>query len=200
MIPVLEAPRADYRYFSMITLSSRYLRGLGAFAKPSRHANESREQYSARNAKAYAEWLERASPRKSRGSVVIEATHFLLKEISAAQASSFYTIEDYASLPTLLSKKLARFAPDQWPIYYDERAHKPHSIDEPFQLHENEANIVTKNRFRMRMNWDWCDDSQGVRAEVMVGRGELPPAGPNRPGRSDSGSQDIEINEIDWPN
>ena len=34
---------------------------------------------------------------------------------------------------------------------------------------------------------------------LTFGLGEMPPAGPNRPGRSDSGQKPINVGEIDWP-
>jgi hypothetical protein len=128
----------------------------------------------------------------------LNAEHRLYRAHQISQEDNWIQPKDYPHLTGEALQLVSKYSPRQWPVYFDERAHKPHSFTEPQTWHGAEE-PVSNHRFRMRLDWNWCDLSKPVVAELFVPRGEMPPAGPNRPGRTDAGQSKIKVTEIDWP-
>jgi hypothetical protein len=196
--PIKEAPRADHRYFSMLNLNSQHLRGSGPWEGPKKERGETMEQWDKRRHKAYLEWLHKSWVKGTRGQLYLNAEHRLYRAHQISQEDNWIQPKDYPHLTGEALQLVSKYSPRQWPVYFDERAHKPHSFTEPQTWHGAEE-PVSNHRFRMRLDWNWCDLSKPVVAELFVPRGEMPPAGPNRPGRTDAGQSKIKVTEIDWP-
>ena len=129
-----------------------------------------------------------ASAVGTYGTVEIKAEHRVQILSPDFDESAFVTISDYNKPELPLYPRFAPYAPRGWPVYYDERAHKPHHLDRPASW---DLPAVSDKEFSMKFGWNWCEDK--LQAKVYVGRDSLPTPGPNRPGRTDSGNQSIEI-------
>lgn len=195
--PIKEAPRNDFRYITMLNINSQHLRGVGPWIGPKKQPGETMEDWDQRRHRAYLEWLEKSWAKGTKGEIILSADHRLYKNSSLAQEDQWIKPEDYPRLTGLPLQLITKYSPKQWPVYFDERAHKPHSFTEPATWGKTD-NFLTQRKFRMRLEWNWCDTNEPVKIEVFVPRGELPPGGPNRPGRTDSGQKKIKITEIDW--
>jgi hypothetical protein len=195
--PIKEAPRKDYRYFAMLNLNSQHLRGAGPWNGPKKERGETMEQWDMRRHKAYLAWLHGSWAKGTRGQLHMKAEHRLYNADQLLPEDKWIEPKDYPHLTGNALQLITKYSPRQWPVYFDERAHKPHSFTEP-QTWLTSENTISKHQFRMRFDWNWCDVSKPVVAEIFVPKGELPPPGPNRPGRSDHGERKIKVTEIDW--
>lgn len=196
--PIKEAPRAGYRYFSMLNLNSQHLRGAGPWIGPKKQRGETVEQWDARRHKAYLEWLHRSWAKGTRGQLTLNSEHRLYEAENISTDDKWIQPKDYPYLTGEALQLVSKYAPRQWPIHFDERAHKPHSFLEPLTWRAS-AQPISVNKLRARLDWNWCDVNKPVVAEMFFPRGEMPPAGPNRPGRTDGGHNKIKVTEIDWP-
>lgn len=196
--PIKEAPRAGYRYFVMANINSQHLRGAGPWIGPKKERGETMEQWDQRRHKAYLEWLGRSWAKGTRGQINLTSTHRLFKQMDLVASDAWISPKDYPQVTGEALQLITKYSPKQWPVYFDERAHKPHMFSEP-QTWKKTSEVVSEKQFRMRLDWNWCEPSKPVQVEVFVPKGELPPGGPNRPGRSDSGQRKIKITEINWP-
>lgn len=196
--PIKEATRKDYRYLNMINLNSQHLRGAGPYIAPKKLRGETLEEWDVRRHKAYVEWEKKSGARGTSGQIILKAEHRLHAKQDISEDTAWLENQDYLKASGELLEWITKLSPKQWPIYYDERAHKPHQFKEPksWQI-GNKA--ISRHKFRMRMTWNWCVTSEPVKVELFFPKGELPPPGPNRPGRPDSGQKLIKINEVDWP-
>jgi len=196
--PLPEAPRSGYRYFSLLSANGLFLKGLPPFTNMPTFPGERRESYRQRNAEALKLWRIKASPVGTYGDISTENWHRLWKESDVTHLrDQFYEFAEYTQLPEDVIKVLTRYNPKAWPIYYDERAHKPHTLKE---IDLPDFGSLTANKLRLRFRWNWCDTGKPVLASAEVAKGELPPPGPNRSGRPDrSGDQvPLKISEVDW--
>jgi len=196
VIPIKEAPRKGYRYFNMMNLNAQHLRGAGPFKGPKKQRGEKMEDWDKRRHTAFLEWQKKSSPRGMKGSIALEAEHRLFSKEALAEIDPWIHPQDYPKLTGVLLERITKYSPSGWPVNFDERAHKPHLFEEPRAWKNPQS--LSKNQFRMRLDWDWCNPEEPVKAEVFVPRGEMPPPGPNRPGRTDSGKKTIKVTEIEW--
>ena len=196
--PIKEAPRPGYRYFNMLNINSQHLRGAGPFDSPKKRPGEKIEDWDARRHNAYLEWLHKSWAKGTKGDVVLFADHRLYRAQDLSNDDRWIKPEDYPTLTGPLLEKITKYSPGRWPVFFDERAHKAHMFSEP-KSWQVQGKFISRHKFRMRLHWDWCDVNALVKAQLFVPRGEMPPAGPNRPGRSDSGQKPINVGEIDWP-
>lgn len=195
--PIKEAPRNGYRYFNMLNVNSQHLRGAGPFKAPKKQRGEKMEEWDKRRHRAFLEWLKQSTAKNTKGSIGVEAEHRLFSKQILNSQDAWVHPQDYPKLTGDLLEKITRYSPSRWPIFFDERAHKPHLFSEPKSWQD--PHVISQNQFRMKLAWDWCEPNQPVKVEVFVPKGELPPPGPNRPGRTDSGKNHVKITEIDWP-
>lgn len=196
--PIIEAPRIDYRYLNMINLNSQHLRGAGPFIAPKKLREETVDEWNNRRHKAYLEWEKKSWAKGTRGEVIMKAEHRLHTKESVLEDRSWVNPQDYPKATGEILDWITKLSSRRWPIYFDERAHKPHQFTEPKSWHSgNQA--ISHNKFRMRFSWNWCNAAEPVQVEIFFPRGEMPPPGPNRPGRTDSGQKSIKITEIEWP-
>lgn len=196
LIPIKEAPRLGYRYFSLMNLNSQHLRGAGPFKGPKKERGEKMEDWDKRRHAAFLEWLHKSWAKKSLGSVWLQAEHKLFSKQALTEKEVWIDPKDYSKLTGALLETITKLSSSRWPVHFDERAHKPHRFEEP--LSWKNPNALSQNRFRMRLDWNWCDLNQPVKVEAFVPKGEMPAPGPNRPGRTDSGENTIKVSEIDW--
>ncbi|MFM8270397.1 MAG: hypothetical protein ACKN9V_09440 [Pseudomonadota bacterium] len=198
IIPIKEANRLGYRYINMMNINSQHLRGAGPFKAPKKNRGEKMEDWDKRRHAAFLEWLHKSWAKNSRGSIWLNAQHKLFSKQHLTEKDPWIEPRDYPKLSGNLLEMITKLSSSRWPIHFDERAHKPHLFEEPKSW--TNPQVISKNQFRMRLDWNWCDPSQQVKVELFVPRGEMPPPGPNRPGRTDSGKNSIKVTEIDWPN
>lgn len=132
------------------------------------------------------------SPLGAYGTISVESHQKLFKTDTDApiDAGEFSTLNDDAQQET---DRIARYDPKIWPIFYDERSHKPHSEREPLAW-ISAAPMVAENTLRGKIEWDGCDGKQ-IKAVMTVPPGGMPAAGPNRPGRDDHGTDKMEVVE-----
>lgn len=173
--PLREAVRPGWRYFSMGTFNSLF----------AREGSDIRSQQDLKKLQ---------SRRGQRGQVMIQAEHKFFTVPPADLKSSFVSFFDYrADDARLLDGVFAPFNPYRWPVYYDERAHKPHSINEP-EIWRTVGNNDPRT-FNARLVWNWCENGEKPVAYFEVGPDDLPPPGPNRPGRTDSGTTELPLRQ-----
>ncbi len=198
VIPIKEATRPGFRYFTMLNLNSQHLRGVGAYVAPQKIPGEKTADWDVRRRMAFQDWLSRSRAKGTEGELVVIGEHRLYLEKDLEGADEWMHFADYPAIPQPMFDKIDKYAPRHWPIYYDERAHKPHTFSEPKSWRLNDK-VVSRHKLRMRLRWDGCNESESVKVEIFMPKGELPPAGPNRPGRPDAGQNPIKVTEIDWP-
>ena len=196
--PIPEAPRKDYRYFNMINLNSQHLRGAGPYIAPKKLRGETMDQWDVRRHKAYLEWEKKSWAKGTSGQVIVNAEHRLHTQQDISEDSGWLNPQDYSKATGEILEWITKLSSKRWPIYFDERAHKPHQFKEPksWQLGEK---AISRHKFRMRFTWNWCTTNEPVQVEIFFPKGEMPPPGPNRPGRPNGGKTSIKISEIDWP-
>ncbi len=199
VVPVFEAVRPGFRYFSLINLHGLYLRGRGDFKRPSRNPEESSEDYQRRAELAKADWWRASSPKGTRGSVEIQLEMRLVDgQHEAELGEQFIRFEDYKTIAESqpnMRDIFIRTAPSRWPVSYDERAHKPHSFTEPKLWQDAAPNILRNDLIQARLEWNWCDVEKPLNARIVVPPGGRLPPGPNRSGRADHGPSTIEVVE-----
>lgn len=198
VVPIIEANRPGFRYFSMTNLHGLYLRGTGEFKRPKRLPGETSSELRARIEAARTDWREAASPKHTTGQVTITLEMRLVNEdhqnVVATQFLDFSNYNQLAADNPTLAALFYKTAPNRWPVSYDERAHKPHAFTEP-----NIWNASTSSRtdtLKARLEWNWC--SPVISARIVVPRGQLLPPGPNRSGRTDHGPVAIQVIEEDF--
>lgn len=196
--PIIEAPRKDYRYLNMINLNSQHLRGAGPYVAPKKLREETLEEWDLRRHKAYLEWEKKSWAKGTSGQIVVRAEHRLHAKQDISDDTAWINPQDYPKASGEILEWITKLSSRRWPIYFDERAHKPHQFKEP-KSWQKVSKPISRHKFRMRLTWNWCATSEPVKVEVFFPKGEIPPPGPNRPGRTDSGQKPIKINEIDWP-
>ena len=196
MIPIKEAPRKGFLYFNMMNINSQHLRGAGPFKSPKKIRGETMDAWDKRRHLAFLDWLGKSWAKNSKGFIQVQADHRLFSQSQLNSEDSWISPKDYPKLTGRLLEIITRLSPKGWPVFFDERAHKAHLFDEPKVWQRKD--FISQNRFRMKLVWDWCNPNEPVKVEVLVPKGELPSPGPNRPGRTDSGSKTILIKEIDW--
>jgi hypothetical protein len=196
--PILEATRKDYRYLNMINLNSQHLRGAGPYIAPKKLRGESLDEWDNRRHKAYLEWEKKSWAKGTSGQVIVKAEHRLHSKQDVSEDNGWINPQDYPKATGEVLEWITKLSSKRWPIYFDERAHKPHQFKEPKSWQTGDK-AISNHKFRMRFNWNWCSTSEPVKVEIFFPKGEMPPPGPNRPGRSDSGEKPIKISEIEWP-
>jgi hypothetical protein len=196
LIPIKEAPRPGYRYFNMLNINSQHLRGAGPFKGPKKNRGEKMEEWDKRRHAAFLDWQEKSWAKNTKGSIWLNAEHKLFSKQSLIEKDNWIDPKDYSKLTGSLLETITKLSSSRWPVHFDERSHKPHLFEEPKNWKNTQ--VVSQNRFRARLDWNWCDANQPVKVELFVAKGELPPPGPNRPGRTDSGKTSIKVTEIDW--
>jgi hypothetical protein len=132
------------------------------------------------------------------GEVLVDAEHVLLPNAVSVSDAGFF---DLSRAPWN-----ERYHPNSWPIFYDERAHKPHSLKQPAAFNSTTHSMngaISRDRFAMRILWSACPPKNGradpLEVIALVAPGSQPLDGPSRPGRSDRGMTPLRILEReDW--
>lgn len=197
VVPIKEAPRNGYRYFNLLNINSQHLRGAGAFKGPKKQKGEKMEDWDKRRHRAYLEWLKKSWVKNTKGSIFLRAEHKLFSKQVSMNQDPWIDPKDYPKLTGDLLDKITKYSPSRWPVNFDERAHKPHLFNEPKAWQDPRS--ISNHHFRAQLIWNWCNPDEPVVTELRVAKGELPPPGPNRPGRPSSGQTKIKVTEVDWP-
>ena len=194
--PLREATRPGWRYFSMGSFDSTLARGAWGFPEITQRSGESNREFRERYAVERQAWTQNQSRKGQRGKVMLQSEHKFLPVAPSTIRPSFVSFFDYRADDTnLLDGVYARYNPVWWPVFYDERAHKPHNIEVPAIWRETETSVKGRT-FNARLVWNWCDGGDKPAATFEVVPGDLPPPGPNRPGRTDSGNTSLPV--ADW--
>jgi len=165
--PIPEALRPDYRYFSLVNMNGMKLAGPKA-----------------------------TSVKGLRGVVELDARMYLFAGSQAPSESGFQELRAYQkSQDPVVLAFFNKTNPYRWPVYYDERAHKDHSLQAPRDFTAHEPKALTQDHFRMRLVWESCD-GKTIGIEGQVPGGVIPVGGPNRPGREDRGAGFLPIGEL----
>lgn len=191
LIPVKEAQRPGYRYLNLITLSSRFLKGQGAYTPPKREKDESSQAYTLRKRIDFQNWKEATSLLGTYGTIRIKSEQRLLAELPQTLQSQFTQLENYGNLPTAQQSFLSKFNPMAWPVYYDERAHKLHTWKKPVIWED--SNSLHTDVLQLRLKWNGCEKEKGLAISGFMPEGGLPPPGPSRSGRPEAGNADFKI-------
>ena len=192
LLPLREAYRPGWRYFSMANFDSTLARTDLSPPVIPRLTGERDRDWKERVFEATQAWRKLQSRRGQRGEIRIQSSHRIFASAAAGLAGGFVSFLDYRAADTeFMDGLFARFNPARWPVFYDERAHKLHSVEEPPVWRESVA--FSENEFTGVLNWNWCDKHSPVRAVFEMPDGTLPPPGPNRPGRTDRGNAIMEI-------
>lgn len=195
VVPLREAYRPGWRYFSMGTFDSTLARTDLAMPVVEQLPGERLRDWRNRKFEVEQKWRSEQTRRGQRGEIHFQASHRLYAVRPSSVAGAFISFQDYRTDDTRFRDGIfARINPSRWPVYFDERAHKPHSFDEPGIWRSGTA--VSTHDFQAVLKWDWCDVSGKVKAVFETGQGGLPRPGPNRPGRDDRGNADIEIRPV----
>ena len=166
--PIREALRSDYRYFSLLNLNGMKLAGPQA-----------------------------RSLKGLRGEVELDSRLFLFASAQAPSVAGFLSLRGFqGSKDPGHQAFLDKTHPYRWPVYYDERAHKDHSLRAPVDFGEFESRALSQDHFQMRLVWDSCDGAT-VRVEGRVPGGVIPVGGPNRPMREDRGDSPLPIRVLE---
>ncbi len=201
VLPVFEAWRPGFRYFSLVNLHGLHLRGVGDFKRPRRQPHETSEEFSKRIEVEKAHWWNAASPKATRGTVDIQLEMRLIEgSFDIELAQQFIRFEDYKTIAEAspqMREIFVRTAPSRWPVSYDERAHKPHSFFEPDLWRNSSHQNLRSDVLKARLEWNWCQTEKPLVARILVPRGGVLPPGPNRSGRTDHGPATIEVVETE---
>ena len=191
--PIIEAVRPGWRYFSMGSFNSQLAEEDKGQPHLTQNPGESARQFRDRKKEALIEWQAKQSRRGQKGEVILEAEHKFFATDPATIKESFVLFQNYRLNDMIaLNGQFASFNPSRWPIYYDERAHKPHSITVP-RIWDTNEETSPKRVFQAKLVWNWCKDESKPSAQFEIDTTNLPPPGPNRPGRSESGDTDLPI-------
>lgn len=192
LVPLREAYRSGWRYFSLANFDSTFARTDLPPPSLPRLAGERVSDWRERTLETTNAWKKLQSRRGQRGEIRIHSKHRVYASPVAGNTRDFVSFFDYRTADTVFMGGLfARFNPARWPVFYDERAHKLHSVQEPTLWRERAP--LSENEFEGVLTWNWCDRQSTVTAVFESVRGDLPPPGPNRPGRTDSGNAVLEI-------
>jgi hypothetical protein len=162
--PIPEAVRPDYRYFSLLNMNGMKLAGPTA-----------------------------TTVKGLRGEVELDSRIFLFAGSQAPSESGFLELRDFQNSKDPLNQAFfGKTNPYRWPVYYDERAHKDHSLQAPRNFAVFESKALSKDQFRMKLVWESCDGS-AIGVEGLVPGGVIPVGGPNRPMRDDHGDGPLPI-------
>jgi hypothetical protein len=162
--PIPEAVRPDYRYFSLMNMNGMKLAGSTA-----------------------------TSVKGLRGEVELDSRIFLFKGRDAPSESGFLDLRAFHNSPDPLNQAFfGKTHPYRWPVYYDERAHKGHSLQAPKNFEAFQPKALSKDHFRMKLVWESCDGF-AIGVEGLVPGGVMPVGGPNRPMREDHGDGPLPI-------
>ncbi len=157
--PIPEARRPDYRYFSLINMNGMKLAGPKSI-----------------------------TIKGLRGEIDLDARFFLFAGSRAPNTSGFLELRAFEKSQDPLNQAFfSKAHPYRWPVFYDERAHKDHSLQAPRDFAMQEPHALSRDRLRMKLVWESCDGST-IGIEGLVPGGVLPVGGPNRPGREDRGT------------
>ncbi|MEY4631896.1 MAG: hypothetical protein RIQ81_2016 [Pseudomonadota bacterium] len=190
--PLREAYRPGWRYFSMGTFDSTLARTDLSMPIVEQLPGERLRDWRNRKFEVEQAWRKEQSRRGQRGEIHFQATHKLYAVPASRVVSAFISFFDYRGNDLeFQGGAFARLSPARWPVYFDERAHKPHSFEEP-EIWRAGAPVSSRD-FNAVLKWDWCDTKTNVKAVFEPGPGGLPRPGPNRPGRNDRGNADLEI-------
>lgn len=185
--PIREAYRENYLYLTLVNFNSLLAKGQGAFIAPARLANESFQEYTKRKSNSYQAWKNMASVRNYTGTITIEANHRVYPKTSS---SGFILVSEYAFSTQPLYLLYFPFHPSQWPFFWDERAHKAHTIQVPPGWNKK---YLAETSFLGRLEWNWCEND--LKAELVIPKGGMPPEGPNRAGRMNTVSYPFQVRE-----
>lgn len=191
--PVHEAFRPGWRYFSMGSFNSALAREDLGRPNLTQNPGETNREFRDRKAAFNIDWLSKQSRIGQKGEVILQAEHRFFAVNFDEVKKSFVVFEDYRQNDTVdLAGKFAPFNPSRWPVLYDERAHKPHSFKQPDIW--NTSNVRGSTRqFGAKLIWNWCEAGDKPKAQFEIDAKDLPPPGPNRPGRTDAGNTELPI-------
>lgn len=190
LIPSPYAALPDHLYFVQFNLNGLFLKSQDAFVAPARQPGEHGDAYRDRYGKLFAEWRARHVPKGAQGTLRVDSEHRLVTGRLRDRAFRTNEENERATATAPLTKKLGS---DHWPIYFDERAHKPHSYSRPSSW--DTSTPVTTTRIVHELKWNWCD-TQSREPELSIKRLEGPYAfpGQSRPGRDTIG-RTVEIED-----
>ncbi len=187
---IAEANWSGHLYLNLINFNSLFAKTHSPYLSLKRLPNESLHEYQKRNSEAYQKWRASLSMRGHYGVIHINADHRLVPTLSAEESAEFIRTTQYENPSQLLFEKFLPYKSDRWPVYFDERAHKPHAIEKPSIW---EKNFISQTVFVARLDWNACDEK--IKATFVVPKGGLPAPGPNRPGRPTSNTNTLTIRE-----
>src|SRR5690606_20730993 len=99
VVPIIEAVRPGYRYFSLANVHGLYLRGTGEFKRPPREAGESSASHRTRIEEARAAWWKAASPKGTLGQVSFWLDmRMVLGEFAVSERADFYEMSEYNNI------------------------------------------------------------------------------------------------------
>jgi hypothetical protein len=181
LIPIPEATRPDHFYIVGLNINGQHLLLQRSFEKPKRTKGEGRDEHESRIADAYAKYLADRSLVGTKGQISIR-----LEQVAAFDAdvvADFLSISDMA-LRTDLQSHVEKHRSTQWPVFHDERAHKPHTPSAPKIRKTLPGSSAC---FHYVLEWNWCRDGEPPVFEFKRLSGPVPTPGPTRPGRGTSG-------------
>lgn len=183
LIPIPEAGRKGYLYFSMMHFNSMHAKLLGRFSPPDRGAGESSAEFAVRRSAALRAWRKDVAAVGTSGEVRVVSTQrvYANSEELLDEDQVFMTVDDYRREGAPFFSLMDFMRPERWPVVYDERAHKLHSVLEPKVWASHSA--VDEKTISFTLKWNWCDAS-AIRAELEVPRGQDIAPDVNRYGRS----------------
>ncbi len=162
--PIPEARRPDYRYFSLINMNGMKLAGPKS-----------------------------TTIKGLRGEIELDARLFLFAGRHAPSDSQFHDLRTFEKSSNPVHQEFFKKTnPYRWPVFYDERAHKDHSLEAPADFTTLEPLALSRDRLRMKIVWESCD-GRAIGIEGLVPEGIIPVGGPNRPGREDRGQGPLPI-------
>ncbi len=210
ILPLREAMRTDYRYFVMFSINSQYLPSQQERVPLRRQSEETEDEFFLRKKLSISDWERKHSILGTYGFFEVSAEHRLyggkllgtqaresgVGGSAGAGASSWIHFDDYfEKISDDLRSKLKKYAPMRWPVYYDERSHKPHSFSMPSFWDAGAPLELGRNILQMRIYWNACGEK--IQLKAVVPKGSTIQAGPTRPFRSDEGKSTLEPIEVD---
>jgi hypothetical protein len=185
-----QAPREGYSYLVLGNIQGGQLRGLAPYVRPARQAGESSEAFRARTLKLLQDWKRRASLQGSRGVIRFRTEARSLPAALSSARDQFRATDG----PDFSRLEDPRHAPDRWPVYFDERAHKAHAAAEPAIWPSLAPDSDPLMPFEFDLEWNGCAAGQAIAGTVVIASPlKLPPGGPDRPGRSEGADHPAEI-------
>jgi|GEM_PF-1643991 len=170
--PIAEAPLKGKRYFSLFNVNGLYLRSQEPHEILRKVPGEARKEADRRIQAHVREWKARHTPQGHRGVLRVEWSLSKPMPHDPVRLASYREFREW--------KGPERNAPDRWPFYYDERAHKP------FRQGAWDSDTPLARHARVELHWDWCVHEGKATPNLRVEEyfSHALDSGAERPGRS----------------